>query len=65
MITLHRRSGHPVIVNADLVETVESSADGETVVTLTTGNVLVVEETPQAVAEAAIAYRRGIAGGAR
>jgi len=54
-----------VIVNADLVETVESSADGETVVTLTTGNVLVVEETPQAVAEAAIAYRRGIAGGAR
>jgi uncharacterized protein YlzI (FlbEa/FlbD family) len=63
VIVLHRLTGYPVIVNADLIETVESSGDGETVVTLTTGNVLIVGETPQAVCDAAIAYRRSIAHG--
>ena len=61
MITLHRRSGHSVVVNADLIETVERSNDGETLVTLTTGNVLAIEETPEAVVQATIAYRRSIA----
>ncbi len=60
MIALHRLTGHPVIVNADLIEIVERSDDGETVVTLTTGNVLVVSEAPEAVREAALAYRRSI-----
>lgn len=62
MISLVRPNGHPIVVNADLIETVECDADGRTVVTLTSGNVLVVEESPADVAEAAIAYRRRIAG---
>lgn len=60
MIVLHRANGAPIVVNADLVETVEGAAEGETVVTLTTGNVLVVSESPEAVRDAAIAYRRSI-----
>ncbi len=63
MIALHRLTGHLVIVNADLIETVERSDEGETVVTLTTGNVLVVAEAPEVVRDAALAYRRSIATG--
>ena len=61
MIELHRHNAAPIVVNADLIETVERSQDGETVVTLTTGNVLAVTESPDAVRAAAIAYRRSIA----
>ena len=60
MISLVRQNGHPVIVNVDLIETVERAADGTTVVNLTTGNVLVVVDTPEAVRDAAIAYRRSL-----
>jgi uncharacterized protein YlzI (FlbEa/FlbD family) len=63
VITLHRRSGHIVIVNADLIETVERSNDGETVVTLTTGNALAIAEAPEAVVQATIDYRRSIVAG--
>ncbi len=62
MIALHRRGGQAIIVNADLIETVESSAAGETVVTLTTGNALAITETPDDVRRATIAYRREISG---
>ncbi|GAC1308934.1 MAG: hypothetical protein NVSMB19_22400 [Vulcanimicrobiaceae bacterium] len=62
MISLARRNGHPVIVNADLIEIVERSDDGATVVTLTTGNILEVVQAPEAVVEAVVAYRRRIAG---
>ncbi len=62
MITLARRNGHPVIVNADLIEIVERSDDGTTVVTLTTGNVLEVMQSPGDVAEAVVAYRHRLAG---
>ncbi len=61
MISLDRRNGHAVIVNADLIELVES-IDDSTVVTLTTGNVLEVAQSPEAVLEAVVAYRRRIAG---
>ena len=61
MIVLHRRNTAPIVVNVDLIETVERSQEGETVVTLTTGNVLAVTESPDAVRDAAIAYRRSIA----
>jgi uncharacterized protein YlzI (FlbEa/FlbD family) len=60
VISLVRQNGHPVIVNVDLIETVERAADGTTVVNLTTGNVLVVVDTPEAVRDAAIAYRRSL-----
>jgi uncharacterized protein YlzI (FlbEa/FlbD family) len=60
VISLTRQNGHPVIVNADLIETAERAEDGTTSVILTTGNVLVVVEAPEAVRAAAIAYRRSI-----
>lgn len=56
MISLERRNGHAVIVNADLIELVEA-IDGATIVTLTTGNVLEVVQSPEAVLEAVVAYR--------
>jgi len=61
MIALHRPNGQLVVVNADLFETVETEQEGATVVTLTTGNVLAVTESPDGVREAALAYRRSIA----
>jgi len=58
VIALTRPNGHPVVVNSDLIETVESAGDGSTVVLLTTGNTLSVTETPEMVREAVVAYRR-------
>ena len=60
MISLVRGNGQPVIVNADLIETVERAEGGGTVVTLTTGNVLAVTDAPESVKAAVIAYRRSI-----
>ncbi|GAC1302658.1 MAG: hypothetical protein NVS2B3_06710 [Vulcanimicrobiaceae bacterium] len=62
MISLVRHNGHPVIVNADLIETVERSEERGTIVTLTTGNVLEVEGEPDAVLAAVVAYRQRING---
>lgn len=62
MIALRRPNGFPIVVNADLIETVETVSDGTTVVTLTSGNTLVVLDPPEAVRAAAIEYRRRIAG---
>lgn len=42
MITVTRLNGHPVTINALLIELVEEAAD--TVITLTTGNKIVVKE---------------------
>jgi len=61
VISLVRQNGHPLIVNADLIETVELTDEGTTVVTLTTGNVLAVVDAPEAVRAAVVAYRRSIA----
>ena len=60
MIVLHRPSGHIVVVNADIIETVEALSDGASTVTLTSGNVLEVAETPEAVRDAVVAFRRAI-----
>ncbi len=60
MISLTRQNGHPIVVNADLIEMIESADDGTTVVLLTTGNTLTVNETPDAVREAVVAFRRRI-----
>lgn len=61
MISLARRNGHAVIVNADLIEIVEASEDGTSVVTLTTGNILEVVQSPDDVAAAVVAYRQRVA----
>ncbi|GAC1443825.1 MAG: hypothetical protein NVS2B8_05380 [Vulcanimicrobiaceae bacterium] len=60
MIVLHRPNGHPLVVNADLIETAER-VDETTAVNLTTGNVLEVVESPEDVRAIVIAYRRAIA----
>ncbi len=60
VIILHRPSGHSIVVNADLIETVEAAEDGATVVTLTSGNTLVATETPEALRDAVIEFRRRI-----
>jgi uncharacterized protein YlzI (FlbEa/FlbD family) len=59
MIALLRPNGRPVFVNPDLVETAERDADdGVTTVVLTTGNVLVVSDDPDAITERIVAFRR-------
>jgi uncharacterized protein YlzI (FlbEa/FlbD family) len=61
MIALSRPGGARVIVNADLIETVEALGE-TTAVTLTTGNVLAVSDSPDDVVAAVVAYRRRVAG---
>jgi flagellar export protein FliJ len=61
VIVLHRPSGHPIVVNADLIETVEAAEDRTTVVTLTSGNTIVATEGLEAVRDAVIEFRRRIA----
>ncbi|HMD01875.1 MAG TPA: flagellar FlbD family protein [Candidatus Baltobacteraceae bacterium] len=62
MIALRRPNGFPIVVNADLIETVETVSDGTTLVTLTSGNTLVVLNPPEEVRAAAIEFRRRIGG---
>ncbi len=62
MISLHRPSGQLLVLNPDLIETVER-CDQATAIVLTTGNVLEVVETPDAVRAAVLAYRRAIVAG--
>lgn len=60
MIVVHRL-GHPadpLHLNPDLIATIEAHPD--TVVTLTTGAHMVVDESPEEVAEAVLRYRSAI-----
>lgn len=56
MISVTRLRGEPVVINAELIETVEATPD--TVLTLTTGQKYVVREPVDEVVRRAIAYRR-------
>lgn len=56
MIGLTRLNGGAVVVNAELIETVESTPD--TVVSLTSGKKLVVLESPEDVIGKVVSYRR-------
>lgn len=58
MITLTRLNGSPVVINADLIETIETTPD--TVISLATGNRYVVKETVEQVVEKAIAYKKKV-----
>ena len=58
MIGLTRLNGHLVLVNAELIETVESTPD--TVVALTSGKKLVVLESPDEVIERVVLYRQKV-----
>lgn len=56
MITLTRLNGSRFVVNADLIRTVEERPD--TVITLITGDHLVVKEPMETVVEKVIEYGR-------
>jgi len=55
VITLTRLNNGEIIVNADLIELIETTPD--TVLTLTTGKKLMVRETAEAVIAKVIEYR--------
>ncbi len=60
MIALRRLNNQPIMVNADLIESLESTPD--TVVTLTSGNKLIVRDTPEEIADKIVAYQRKVQG---
>jgi flagellar protein FlbD len=63
MIRLHRLNGQEVVVNADLIESVESHGS-ETVISLATGNRIVVKEPVTEIVERTIEYKRSVFVGA-
>jgi len=62
MIQLTRLNHVPLVLNSDLIEHVEVTPD--TVVTLTTGQKMVVLETAEEVVERIIRFRRAVLAGA-
>jgi uncharacterized protein YlzI (FlbEa/FlbD family) len=56
---MERLGGHPVLLNCDLIELVEEE-DGATVVTLTTGNTVVVSNGLDEIREKVVAFKRRI-----
>ena len=60
MIALTRLNGQPVMVNSDLIEQIEETPD--TVVTLTSGNRLVVRDRMTEVQAKIIEFKRRIYG---
>ena len=56
MIGLTRINGRPLVVNAELIETVESTPD--TVISLTSGKKFVVLENPGEVIDRVMRYRQ-------
>ncbi len=60
MISLRRLNNKPIMINADLIESLESTPD--TVVTLTSGNKLLVRDSMEEVQQKIIAFKRQIYG---
>lgn len=58
MVELTRLNGHPLVVNAELIKFVEQNPD--TVITLVTGDKLVVREAASQVTGRVLAYRRNL-----
>jgi flagellar protein FlbD len=58
MIRLTRLNRQPLIVNSDLIKFVEQSPD--TLITLITGEKIVVQETPDEVLALLIVFRRSV-----
>ena len=61
MIQLTRLNNQPFAVNSDLIKFIEKAPD--TVVTLTSGEKIVVLETPETVIEKIIVFRRALLDG--
>jgi flagellar protein FlbD len=62
MIQLTRLNNHPLMVNSDLIKFVEKAPD--TVLTLVSGEKIVVLETSEEVLEKIVKFRRAIFSGA-
>lgn len=60
VIVLTRLNGHPVMLNCDLIESVEQN--GETIITLTTGNSVVVREPLEEIERRVVAFKHKIYG---
>jgi flagellar protein FlbD len=60
MIALRRLNNKPIMVNPDLIESLEATPD--TVVTLTSGNKLLVRDSMDEVREKIIEFKRRIHG---
>lgn len=58
MIELTRLNGNPMVLNSDLIKTAEASPD--TMLTLITGEKLIVRETCAEVMDAVIQYRAAL-----
>ena len=58
MILVHRLRGEPMFVNADLIETIESTPD--TVVVLVDGRRVLVDEAPETVVSRVIDFRASL-----
>lgn len=58
MIKLTRYDNKPVFINADLIQFVESKPD--TIITLTTGEVIIVKESAEEVSGLIISYKQAI-----
>jgi len=58
MIKVKRINGEEVIINAELIETVEARPD--TTISLSTGNKIIVKDTVSEVIEKVIEYRRSV-----
>jgi uncharacterized protein YlzI (FlbEa/FlbD family) len=57
MIRVHRLNGNETVVNAELIESVESLGQ-DTVLALTTGNKIVVKESVTAVIQLTLDYKK-------
>jgi flagellar protein FlbD len=60
MIALTRLNGHPIMLNCDLIEALEETPD--TVVTLVSGNKLVIRDRMHDVQQKIIEFKRKIYG---
>ncbi|MHC5024374.1 MAG: flagellar FlbD family protein [Planctomycetota bacterium] len=56
MITVTRLNGKPIVINADLIRSVESNPD--TTITLINGDHIIVQESMTEVVDRAIEYGR-------
>lgn len=60
MIQLTRLNGQPIMVNSDLIESVETTPD--TVITLTSGNKLIVRDSMDSIQTLIVEFKRKIYG---
>lgn len=58
MIVVHRLRGEPMILNADLIETVEAMPD--TVITLVDGRRVVVADEPGSIVDRVVRFRAAL-----